>query len=121
MNITEPAVAEQAPQPYVSIPRTVTMATIAAAADEIPGLFGWLAARGVAPSGPPFLRYNVIDMERELQIEAGVPAGGLPGQSGRAARSGEVADRTGLPAGRLAARAPAAAVSGTAGAVRGPA
>ena len=73
MNITEPAVAERAPQPYVSIPRTVTMATISSAADELPGLFGWLADHGVTPSGPPFLRYNLIDMERELQIEAGVP------------------------------------------------
>jgi hypothetical protein len=45
MNITEPAVAERAPQPYVSIPRTVTTATISSAADELPGLFGWLADR----------------------------------------------------------------------------
>ena len=73
MNIPEPAVAGRAPQPYVAVPRTVTMATISSAADDIPGLISWLAARGAAPSGPPFLRYNVIDMERELQIEAGVP------------------------------------------------
>ena len=63
-------------RPYVFIPRTVTMATIASAADEIPGLFSWLAAHGGTPAGPPFLRYNVIDMDRELQIEAGVPVGG---------------------------------------------
>jgi hypothetical protein len=81
MNNAEPTVAERAPQPYVSIPRTVTMATIASAADEIPGLIGWLAARRVAPAGPPFLRYNVIDMERELELEAGVPvAVPVPGQ-----------------------------------------
>jgi effector-binding domain-containing protein len=73
MSIPEPTVAERSPQPYVSVPRTVTMATISSAADEIPALISWLASRGVAPSGPPFLKYNVIDMERELQIEAGVP------------------------------------------------
>jgi RNA polymerase sigma-70 factor, ECF subfamily len=73
MTITEPAITERAPQPYVFIPRTVTMATISSAADEIPGLIGWLASRGAGPSGPPFLRYNVIDMERELQLEAGFP------------------------------------------------
>jgi effector-binding domain-containing protein len=27
----------------------------------------------VAPAGPPFFRYNVIDMERQLDVEAGVP------------------------------------------------
>ena len=73
MNNAEPTVAERAAQPYVSIPRTVTMATIASAADEIPGLISWLASRGAAPAGPPFLRYNVIDMDRELELEAGVP------------------------------------------------
>ena len=73
MNNAEPTVAERAPQPYVSIPRTVTMATISSASDEIPGLIGWLASRGAAPAGPPFLRYNVIDMDRELELEAGVP------------------------------------------------
>jgi hypothetical protein len=73
MIITEPSVAWRDPRPCVFVPRTVTMATIASAADEIPGLFGWLAARDLTPAGPPFLRYNVIDMERELQLEAGVP------------------------------------------------
>jgi RNA polymerase sigma-70 factor (ECF subfamily) len=66
-------VIERAPQPYVSVPRTVTMATIGSAADDIPGLFEWLAAHGTEPAGAPFLKYNVIDMERELQIEAGLP------------------------------------------------
>jgi DNA gyrase inhibitor GyrI len=73
MDTFGPKVVERAPQPYVGVPRTVTMATISSAADEIPGLISWLAARGAAPSGPPFLKYNVIDMERELEIEAGVP------------------------------------------------
>lgn len=95
MNISEPVVAERAPQPYVSIPRTVTMATIASAADEIPGLIGWLASRGTSPAGPPFVRYNVIDMERELQIEAGVPvAAPVPAEGRVQARE--------LPGGRYA-------------------
>jgi hypothetical protein len=33
----------------------------------------WLAAHGAAPAGAPFLKYNVIDMARQLEIEAGVP------------------------------------------------
>jgi hypothetical protein len=36
-------------------------------------VIGWLAARGLAPAGAPFFRYLVIDMERELEVEAGVP------------------------------------------------
>jgi effector-binding domain-containing protein len=68
-----PSVMQRPAQPYVAIRGTVTMQTIPALADRIPEVFGWLAGRGVAPAGPPFLRYNLIDMERQLEIEAGVP------------------------------------------------
>jgi len=66
-------VTERTAQPYVAISGRVTMATVDNIADRIPEVFGWLGARGIAPAGPPFLRYNVIDMERQLEIEAGVP------------------------------------------------
>jgi hypothetical protein len=36
-----------------------------------PELFGWLAEQAVAPAGPPFIRYLVIDMAAEFQIELG--------------------------------------------------
>jgi effector-binding domain-containing protein len=36
-------------------------------------VFAWLGARGLVPAGAPFFRYNVIDMMRELEVEAGVP------------------------------------------------
>ncbi|MBV1850796.1 GyrI-like domain-containing protein [Catellatospora tritici] len=68
-----PAITDRAAQPYAGIKRTVTMNTIPEIADRIPQLIGWLAARGIAPAGAPFLKYNVIDMDRELQMEAGVP------------------------------------------------
>jgi effector-binding domain-containing protein len=70
---TEPTVVQRAEQPYLAIGRVVTMQTIGAVADRIPEILGWLAARGIEPAGAPFLRYNVIDMERRLDIEAGVP------------------------------------------------
>lgn len=35
-------------------------------------VFRWLAARQVTPAGPPFWKYNLIDMQRGLEIEAGV-------------------------------------------------
>ncbi|MBO0809106.1 MAG: GyrI-like domain-containing protein [Actinobacteria bacterium] len=51
----------------------VTMQQLAGLADRIGEVLGWLAERGIAPAGPPFLRFHVIDMERLLDVEAGVP------------------------------------------------
>jgi hypothetical protein len=38
-----------------------------------PDVRGWLRSRGVEPAGQPFIRYNVIDMDRQLEVEAGFP------------------------------------------------
>jgi effector-binding domain-containing protein len=70
---TAPEITERAAQPYVAIRANVTMAQLSGFADRLGEVFSWLAERGVAPAGPPFFRYNVIDMERELNVEAGVP------------------------------------------------
>ena len=91
----DPHVQTRPEQPYVGIRRTVTMDTIGSIADRIPVLIGWLRERDIAPAGAPFLRYRVIDMERELDIEAGVPvAEPVEGD-------GDVTPGT-LPAGRYA-------------------
>jgi effector-binding domain-containing protein len=91
----EPRVVERAAQPYVAIARSVTMRTIPEAADRIPEVFGWLAARGIEAAGPPFLRFDVIDACRGLEVEAGVPVAAAP--------DGDDAVRPGvLPAGRYA-------------------
>jgi effector-binding domain-containing protein len=82
-------------QPYVSVRGVVTMQSIPEIADRFPEVFGWLAKRGVEPAGPPFLKYNVIDMERQLEIEAGVPVNaGVAGEDRVLAEA--------LPAGRYA-------------------
>jgi effector-binding domain-containing protein len=86
---------ELAAQPYVGIARSITMQTFPEIADRLPEVFAWLAGRGVEPTGPPFFKYNVIDMERELQMEAGVPVAATP------TASGEVFAGV-LPAGRYA-------------------
>lgn len=70
---TEPAIVRRAAQPYVAIKRTVTMDTMNEIADRIPEVIGWLHARGLRPAAAPFLKYNVIDMARQLVVEAGVP------------------------------------------------
>jgi effector-binding domain-containing protein len=71
--LTQPTIIERGEQTYVGVRRTITMSTFPEIADRIPEVFGWLASRGIAPSGPPFFRFNLIDMDRELVVEAGVP------------------------------------------------
>lgn len=90
-----PEITQRATQPYAGISAWVTMAAIGSVADRIPEIFSWLGAHGIAPAGPPFLRYHVVDMERQLQVEAGVPVASAVEDDG-AIRAGT------LPAGRFA-------------------
>jgi effector-binding domain-containing protein/catechol 2,3-dioxygenase-like lactoylglutathione lyase family enzyme len=72
--LTMPRIVEREAAPYVAIPATVTMREIGPTAQTLlPAVFAWLAGRGIAPAGPPFFRYVVIDMARALAIEFGVP------------------------------------------------
>lgn len=68
-----PEITERGEQPYVAIRAQVGMHELEGFARRLGDVFGWLAARDLAPAGPPFFRFNVIDMERQLQMEAGVP------------------------------------------------
>ncbi len=36
-------------------------------------LLAWFKAQGITPSAPPFLRYHVIDMKGEMDLEYGIP------------------------------------------------
>jgi effector-binding domain-containing protein len=94
MDVT-PELTQRPDVPYVGISAWVTMETVGSVADRIPEIFGWLGARGIAPAGPPFFRYHVIDMERQLLVEAGVPVASTVEDDGDI-RSGI------LPAGRFA-------------------
>jgi effector-binding domain-containing protein len=71
--MNEPKIVELPDRAYVGLPGTVTMETLGTMADRLPEVLGWLVARGVEPEGAPFFRYNVIDMERELEVEVGWP------------------------------------------------
>jgi effector-binding domain-containing protein len=68
-----PEIETRAEQPYVAVRAKVTMGEIAAFARRFGEVFGWLDGHGLVPAGPPFFKYNVIDMARELEMEAGVP------------------------------------------------
>src|SRR5262245_5908744 len=74
---SEPSIVERDEQPYVGARATVTMKTIAEIADRIPEIFGWLGDQRIPPTGAPFFKYNVIDMENELEMEVGVPVASL--------------------------------------------
>ena len=70
--LSEPKVVERREQPHLGIRGRVPMGEIGAFIDEsFPELLTYLEAHGVTRAGPPSLRYNVIDMERELEIEVG--------------------------------------------------
>jgi effector-binding domain-containing protein len=92
----EPEVIQRAVQPYVSITNSVRMGQLGELLPPQTGeLLGWLSARGVAPDGPPFWKYNVIDMAGESEIEVGVPTADQVSGDGRV--QSDV-----LPAGRYA-------------------
>ena len=93
--MSAPEIVTRGEQPYVAIRAHVTMAGLGGLGARLGEVFGWLDARGLAPAGAPFFRYNVIDMERELEVDAGVPVG--------AAADGDGQVVAGLlPAGRYA-------------------
>jgi effector-binding domain-containing protein len=94
---TEPKVEERPAQPYMGVRTLATMQELSTAIPQGHSqVFAWLGQQGIAPSGPPFIRYHVIDMERQLDIELGVPvASTVDGDDHVAAGV--------LPAGRYAA------------------
>jgi effector-binding domain-containing protein len=72
--LSTPKLEQRPEQHYAAIRAQPTMQTIGPTVGPLLGeVFGWLAQSRVAPAGPPFFRYLVIDMERELQLDVGVP------------------------------------------------
>jgi effector-binding domain-containing protein len=74
MEDTPPRLVKRETQPYVAIPTKVTPANFGTKAPPLwPEVEKWLAAKGMKSSGPPIVRYLIIDMAREMQIEVGFP------------------------------------------------
>lgn len=94
--LSEPKIVERPAQPYAAIKAFVTMAEIP---EVLPGLHpqlaGWLAQHGGAPTGPPFFKYNVVNMDGQMEIEVGFPVA-------NAYDGDDVVTTDELPAGRYA-------------------
>jgi effector-binding domain-containing protein len=70
----QPRIIQRTEQPYVAIRALVTMTTFGEVAPGLhPEVRSWLDSRGVQPAGQPFFKFNVIDMDRQLEVEAGLP------------------------------------------------
>jgi len=71
---SEPKIDQRIEQPYLGI-RTTTpwqaLPTVIPA--SIGEVFAFLERHHIPPRGAPFIRYHVVDMERELDVEIGVP------------------------------------------------
>jgi effector-binding domain-containing protein len=74
INISEPKLVERGEQHYVAIRKFVTMAEIGPTLPPLIGdVFAWLAEKGIQPSGAAFWRYNVVEMDKKLEIDVAVP------------------------------------------------
>jgi effector-binding domain-containing protein len=93
---SEPRVEYREAQPYIGIRMQVPIRRLGKVIPQLTGeVFAWLETHDLTPAGAPFIRYHVIDMERLLDVEIGVPVLTAPPGDGRA-------NPGVLPAGRYA-------------------
>jgi effector-binding domain-containing protein len=70
----EPRIVERTEQPYIAIRALVTMQELGKVLPAlVPETYAWLGSQGGQPAGPPFFKFNVIDMDRQLEVEVGIP------------------------------------------------
>jgi len=82
MTTTEPKIIHREEQPYMGIRTQAAMSQLPTVIPQLhEEIYQLLEKRGVSPSGPPFIRYHVINMEAKLDIELGWPvATALPNE-----------------------------------------
>jgi effector-binding domain-containing protein len=94
--ITKPKLEDRAEQPYVGIRTQVRSSQFKKIIPQFLGeLFGWLDKQGTTPVGAPFMRYHVINMAGNMDVELGVPVATAIQGDGRIAAGV-------IPAGRYA-------------------
>jgi effector-binding domain-containing protein len=76
-------VQHRQPQPVLSVRQTVPLAELTTAQGEsLRELWDLLRTRGVAPAGPPFVRYHAL-RDAETDVELGVPVADAVDGQGR--------------------------------------
>jgi effector-binding domain-containing protein len=94
--IGEPRIEKRSEQAYAGIRVDVTTQELSTVIPQLIGeIISWMSQHGMAPSGPPLVRYHTIDMPSRLDIELGVPVT-TPVAGNRQIKPGA------LPAGRYA-------------------
>jgi effector-binding domain-containing protein len=82
--ITAPKLEARPDQHYVGIRTKVPMSTFKKIIPQfLDELFAWLETRGVEPAGAPFMRYHVINMAGNMDVELGVPVATVVQGDGR--------------------------------------
>ncbi|MBV8641740.1 MAG: GyrI-like domain-containing protein, partial [Verrucomicrobia bacterium] len=68
--ITEPKIEHRNAQPYMGIRAQVTWQELGKVLPPLWGeVYGWLASKGLQPTGAPLWQYRVIDMAAKLEID----------------------------------------------------
>ena len=94
--VGKPRIDERKDQPYMGIRTQTPMAGMSKVATKLfKEINSWAKQQKLAAAGAPFLRYHVIDMAGEMDIEVGIPVAAALPEPGRV-RAGM------LPAGRYA-------------------
>jgi effector-binding domain-containing protein len=80
----QPRIETRSALPYVGIPVFTSMAEEAREIEKhLAELQQWMQAREIAPSGPMFVRYRMIDMPERMEIEVCLPVDEAPPGDGR--------------------------------------
>jgi effector-binding domain-containing protein len=94
--VSTPRIDERVEQPYMGIRTQTPFKGMFKVIDRLhKELSTWAEKQDVKPVGPPFLRYHVIDMQGEMDIEVGLPYSSHLQEDGRVTAGV-------LPAGRYA-------------------
>ena len=95
--VSQPAIYERPDEHYLGIRIQTPFKGMFNVIDKhlLKELRAWMKEQGIEPAGQPFFRYYVINMDGEMDVEAGIPVAiALPG-------NGRIQPRV-MPAGRYA-------------------
>jgi len=72
--VTEPTLVNRPEQFYVGIRKRVRMTELGSMLPPLTDdIFAWIDKNGLEPAGAPFWRYLIVDAERKLEIDIGIP------------------------------------------------